>query len=48
MGEALHTFTVTVDRRAMSDRRLEKIDWAVEILRDVAGVTVTGWCDDNA
>jgi hypothetical protein len=40
-----HQFTVAVPT-GLSDRHTERVDWAVEILRDIPGVTVTGWCDD--
>lgn len=39
-----HVFTVSISS-GLSDRHVEKIDWAVSILRDLPGVVVTGWCD---
>lgn len=44
--EHQHTFTVAVDLAHANDRQLEKIDWAVSILRD-AGAEVRGWADDD-
>ena len=40
-------FHVTVAEN-LTDRQTEKVDWAVDILRGIAGVTVTGWCDEES
>ena len=43
----MHTINVRVDVNAMSDRAMERLDAAVAMLRDIPGVSVTGWCDDD-
>lgn len=43
----MHTFTVELDLAKMGDRAQERVDWAVSILRDIPGVNVSGWCDDE-
>lgn len=40
-----HTFTVGIPN--LGDRDTERVDWAVSILREIAGVKVTGWCDGD-
>lgn len=44
--EHRHSFAVTVEMAHATDRQLEKIDWAVSILRE-AGAEVRGWADDS-
>lgn len=41
-----YTFTVEVPRQ-LRDREMESVDHAVDILRGIRGVTVTGWCDEE-
>lgn len=43
----MHVFTVELDAAGMGDRNLEAVDRAVSILRDIPGVNVSGWCDDE-
>lgn len=40
-----HAIEVTVDMDLMTDRRMERVDHAIGLLRDIPGVAVTGWCD---
>ena len=47
-GDGTHTvqFRVTVPIGMLRDRALESIDAAVAALREIDGVTVTGWGDE--
>lgn len=47
MERGMRTFTVELDLAKMGDRAQERVDWAVSILRDIPGVKVSGWCDDE-
>lgn len=46
-GITISIFTVAVPTSTLRDRQLEQIDDAVSRLRDVPGVVVAGWCDDE-
>jgi hypothetical protein len=47
MNNTTVSVTVNVDLAGMSDRQLEAVDHAVSLLRDLPGVTVKGWCDEE-
>jgi hypothetical protein len=45
--DGVHTFTVEIDTARISARELERVDAAVENLKSLSYVTVTGWGDDE-